>query len=105
MCTFNNIVYNDIYIFRLQLRILVKGLELLSLGGRLVYSTCSLNPIEDEAVVHTALRLSQGSVTLVDCSTQLDGLLRTDGLSDWKVRMSDARCLHGCLIIILLCYY
>lgn len=27
------------------------GVALLRVGGRLVYSTCSLNPIEDEAVV------------------------------------------------------
>ncbi len=34
-------------------------------GGRLVYSTCSLNPIEDEAVVAQILRLSRGAVCLV----------------------------------------
>ena len=33
-------------------------LELLRVGGRMVYSTCSLNPIEDEAVV-AALRSAQ----------------------------------------------
>ena len=35
---------------RLQLSILLRGLELLAVGGRAVYSTCSLNPHEDEAV-------------------------------------------------------
>jgi hypothetical protein len=34
-------------------------------GGRLVYSTCSLNPIEDEAVVAQILRLSRGASTSV----------------------------------------
>ena len=38
----------------LQLAILSRGLELLGYGGRLVYSTCSLNPIEDEAVSFAA---------------------------------------------------
>lgn len=27
------------------------GLSLLKVGGRMIYSTCSMNPIEDEAVV------------------------------------------------------
>ena len=35
----------------LQYRILKRGLELLAVGGRLVYSTCSLSPLEDEAVI------------------------------------------------------
>uniref|UniRef100_A0A0G4I9L1 SAM-dependent MTase RsmB/NOP-type domain-containing protein n=1 Tax=Chromera velia CCMP2878 TaxID=1169474 RepID=A0A0G4I9L1_9ALVE len=40
----------------LQFKILMKGLRLLAPGGRLVYSTCSLSPIEGEAVVAAALR-------------------------------------------------
>jgi 16S rRNA C967 or C1407 C5-methylase (RsmB/RsmF family) len=41
----------------LQLDIAKSGLHLLRQGGRLVYSTCSLNPMEDESVV-AALLLS-----------------------------------------------
>ena len=35
----------------LQVRITLHSATLLKVGGRLVYSTCSFNPVEDEAVV------------------------------------------------------
>ena len=35
----------------LQVRITLHTASLLAVGGRLVYSTCSFNPVEDEAVV------------------------------------------------------
>lgn len=70
---------------RLQLRIATRGLELLKVGGRLVYSTCSFNPIENEAVIAELLQKAQGSVELVDCSQDLPGLKRQPGIKSWKV--------------------
>jgi hypothetical protein len=35
----------------LQLRIALHACQMLKVGGRLVYSTCTFNPVEDEAVV------------------------------------------------------
>ena len=47
-------VRHSLGLHALQLAILSRGIELLGYGGRLVYSTCSLNPIEDEAVSFAA---------------------------------------------------
>ena len=50
---------------RLQYNIAMRGLALLAEGGRLVYSTCSLNPIEDEAVVSRILAETNGTDPVV----------------------------------------
>ena len=67
------------------MKILVRGLELLSEDGRLVYSTCTMNPIEDEAVIATAVTMAKGAVEVVDVSPELPNLKRSSGLTKWKV--------------------
>lgn len=71
----------------LQLRILFRGLQMLKKGGRMVYSTCSMNPVENEAVVAAAIEACGGisKVQLVDCSDHLPNLKRKPGLNTWKV--------------------
>lgn len=78
-------VSNGLGLHVLQLNILQRGLQLLKPGGRLVYSTCSLNPTENEAVIAEALRTNAGKVALVDVSAQLPGLKRKPGIKTWKV--------------------
>ncbi|XP_025410289.1 tRNA (cytosine(34)-C(5))-methyltransferase [Sipha flava] len=73
----------------IQFRILKRGLELLNVGGRLVYSTCSLNPIENEAVVQRMMNEAKGSVVIVDARHKLAGLKTMDGLSQWIVVSKD----------------
>ncbi|KAJ9325450.1 hypothetical protein DTO027B5_5011 [Paecilomyces variotii] len=70
-----------------QARILVRALQMLKVGGRVVYSTCSMNPIENEAVVASAIERCGGSknVKIIDCSNELPGLKRAAGLRSWKV--------------------
>ncbi|EFH45197.1 predicted protein, partial [Arabidopsis lyrata subsp. lyrata] len=65
--------------------VLAMRLSLLKVGGRMIYSTCSMNPIEDEAVVAEILRRCGCSVELVDVSDKLPELIRRPGLTKWKV--------------------
>jgi len=60
-----------------------RGLELLAVGGRMVYSTCSLHPVEDEAVVARLLQEAKGAVRLVEVGSMLPGLRYTRGVSTW----------------------
>lgn len=71
---------------KLQLDILLRGLDMLKVGGRLVYSTCSFNPIENEAVVLAALTKLQGQVSIVDVSKEVSSHLKyRPGMLAWKV--------------------
>ncbi|CAH2076070.1 unnamed protein product [Thlaspi arvense] len=72
----------------LQVVLAMRGLSLLKVGGRMVYSTCSMNPIEDEAVVAEVLRRCGCSVELVDVSDKFPELIRRPGLKKWKVHDS-----------------
>jgi multisite-specific tRNA:(cytosine-C5)-methyltransferase len=78
---------NAIGLHVLQVRILVRALQMLKSGGRAVYSTCSLNPIENEAVVAAAIAQCGGpsKVRIVDCSGELPALKRTSGMTTWRV--------------------
>ncbi|KAJ5314415.1 uncharacterized protein N7443_001299 [Penicillium atrosanguineum] len=76
-----------------QARILVRALQMLKVGGRVVYSTCSINPVENEAVVAAAIARCGGSanVKIIDCSQELTGLKRAPGLRNWKVMDREGR--------------
>lgn len=70
----------------LQLDILERGFALLKKGGRLVYSTCSFNPLENEAVVAAALSRHIKQIELVDVSKEVSPDLKyRKGLLNWKV--------------------
>ena len=61
----------------------------------MTYSTCSLNPIENEAVVNEIVRLCDGAVRLVNTHALLPQLRRGDGLSSWVV-MDDSFQEYSC---------
>lgn len=70
----------------LQIQIACRALEMLKVGGLMVYSTCSFNPIENESVVMELLRRCKGNLEIVDVADKLPGLIRRPGLTNWKVR-------------------
>lgn len=76
---------NGIGLHNIQLAIAVKGARLTRVGGHLVYSTCSMNPMENEAVVAELLRAAEGSLELIDPRNNLDGMVARPGISTWKV--------------------
>ncbi|EMG48732.1 hypothetical protein G210_0651 [Candida maltosa Xu316] len=83
-------INNALGLHNVQELILNRGLQLLKKGGRLVYSTCSLSPIENEAIVASALRKWGDQIRLVNVDNELPGLIRRKGVSEWKVYGKDA---------------
>ncbi|XP_076972933.1 RNA cytosine C(5)-methyltransferase NSUN2 isoform X2 [Tamandua tetradactyla] len=82
---------NSLQLHGLQLRIATRGAEQLAEGGRMVYSTCSLNPVEDEAVIASLLEKSEGALELADVSSELPGLKWMPGITEWKVMTKDGQ--------------
>ena len=78
---------NGLGLFSTQVKILYRALQMLKVGGRVVYSTCSMNPVENEAVIASAIDRCGGLsiVGVLDCSDALPELKRRKGLNDWKV--------------------
>ena len=57
----------------------------LQVCGHMVYSTCSFNPVENEAVVAALVEKCGGAVEIVDASDRVRGLRRRAGMTTWKV--------------------
>ncbi|KAG2219556.1 hypothetical protein INT45_013215 [Circinella minor] len=95
----NEMIWNDwsqgqaLGLHRTQVQIFLRGAQLTKVGGRVVYSTCSFNPIENEAVVAEVLRLTNGALELKDMSHELPELKRKPGLTTWKVMNKDGSIL------------
>ncbi|KAL7529093.1 hypothetical protein ACHAXR_006048, partial [Thalassiosira sp. AJA248-18] len=92
-------IAHSMSLHRLQRKILRRAMELLRPGGIVVYSTCSLNPLEDEAVVASVIEdvggvSSMEVVPLPEWLVQKCGVLR--GLQTWQVP-SPKYCKDKCL--------
>lgn len=95
-------------IHKLQLKILLRALQLVKVGGVVCYSTCSLNPVEDEAVVSAALREGNNNCDddeegdnnakfeLLELpANMLPGFIRRPGVCNWKVASYDKDNVNG----------
>ncbi len=78
---------------QLQKRILVQAWQLLKPGGTLVYSTCTMAPEEDEAVVDYLMR-SQKDVQVVPLELKLPNRVQT--VKEWNGK-AFAPELQGCM--------
>lgn len=76
---------------KLQIQIALRACHLLRIGGRLVYSTCSLNPIENEAVVAQIVHRTRGAMRLVDARALLPRLVCAPGMASWTVTDAKGR--------------
>lgn len=72
-----------------QMKVLTRGMMLCKKGGIVVYSTCSLNPVEDEAVLSECLKRSQGTFRLIDPSSFVPGLIGSPGVTSWSLTSRD----------------
>ncbi|KAK5048518.1 hypothetical protein LTR84_005608 [Exophiala bonariae] len=78
---------NGLGLHSTQVRILIRALQMLKVGGRVVYSTCSMNPVEDEAVLAEAISRCGGLdlVEMLETKDYLPGLKRYPGFKTWTI--------------------
>lgn len=78
-----------INIHKIQISLLIKAIQLTKTGGTIAYSTCSLNPVENEAVLAHVLSLAEinspGSLTLQDIGESINGFKVRKGLTSWPI--------------------
>ena len=76
-----------------QIGILRRAVALCRVGGRIVYSTCTFAPEENERVVDAVLRESGGDLRLI--SAHPPGFQASAGLTRWRGREFDPSLRHA----------
>jgi len=79
-------------LFKLQTDIAVRAANLLRPGGRMVYSTCSLDPIENEAVVCEILQKCPWLKLIeIDTDRLFPSLVHHKGIDNWSILDEESR--------------
>ena len=73
----------------LQFDLLRRAIRVTRPGGRIVYATCSLDPVENEAVVARAL--SEGGVRILPGHALLPGVPASEGMVEWPILGDDGK--------------
>ena len=69
--------------FQLQVDIASRGAQLLRPGGLMVYSTCSIDPVENEAVIAELIRKCPWMEVVDIDESNVEGLIWHQGLAAW----------------------
>ena len=69
--------------FQLQVDIATRGAQLLRPGGMMVYSTCSIDPVENEAVISELVRKCPWMDVVEIDESNVEGLVWHPGLTSW----------------------
>ena len=69
--------------FQLQVDIASRGAQLLRPGGMMVYSTCSIDPVENEAVITELVRKCPWMEVIEIDESNVEGLVWHQGLTSW----------------------
>ena len=85
---------HSIQLHDMQVQIAMRAGKLLDVGGRFVYSTCSMSPIENEAVVQHILLAAKGSLHLLDLHKILPKTPSFKGLKKWSVMDPETKKMH-----------
>jgi NOL1/NOP2/sun family putative RNA methylase len=75
-----------------QRALLRKAVQLCRPGGRIVYSTCTFAPEENELIVAEALEAAGGRLRLLP--VQVPGLVTSPGVTRWQARTLDPSLTH-----------
>jgi len=70
----------------LQRKILFRGFDLLKKNGRMLYSTCTYNPLENESVVNLLLNERDAELLSIDVDFDVE-----PGLTEWNHETYDKR--------------